>query len=214
MNGIERLFKRLYEHFGPQYWWPAESKFEVMIGTILTQNVNWKNVETAISKLKKERIMTPEKILKTDDYILHGYLRSTGFYRQKSARLKEISRKILEEGSVEDFLDADELRTRLLGIKGIGPETADSIALYAGDIPIFVVDAYTKRILERCYGIQGSYEYIQDIFHKNLPEDLHKYQEYHALLVKLAKKHCKVKPICQGCPIALDCGFTTQKATS
>ncbi len=214
MNDILKLFNDLYEYFGPQYWWPADSEFEVMVGAILTQNVNWKNLEKPISKLKEEELLDPEEILKTDDDTLHKYLRPTGFYRQKTERLKLLSKEVVDTGGVERFLNTDELRIHLLNIKGIGPETADSIILYAANIPYFVVDAYTKRILKRRYGIEGSYEEIQEIFHKNLPQDVSTYQEYHALLVKLAKRYCKVKPICEKCPVTGNCGYSTQRAAS
>ncbi len=205
MESLEKLYTKLFEHFGPQKWWPADSDFEMMIGALLTQNVNWKNVETAIDRLKSEGILDPKSILRTEDTILQELIRATGFYRQKTARIKELASAIIDAGGVETFLNTDNLRRRLLEIHGIGPETADSIALYAGNRPCFVVDAYTMRILKRRYGIEGDYDSIQERFQRVLKRDVKLYQEYHALLVKFAKDICRVKPLCVKCPISYDC---------
>ncbi len=214
MEDLEGLYIKLYNHFGPQNWWPAESRFEMMVGAILTQNVNWKNVEIVIARLKQEGILDPKSILKTPDTVLQELIRPSGFYKQKTNSIKRLALAIIEADGVDSFLNKNDLRTRLLDIKGIGPETADSIALYAGDKPYFVVDAYTMRILERMYGIVGNYSTIQNMFHKSLKKDIEQYQEFHALLVRTAKDFCTVKPRCVKCPVSDRCRYSNQKNTS
>ncbi len=202
MTSTMDLYQRLLEHFGPQKWWPAETRFEMMVGAILTQNVNWNNVETAIDNLKKEGCLTPMSIWEIEKAHLEELIRPTGFYRQKAARLKRLSRCVLENGGVDHFLRQENLRDALLEIKGIGPETADSIALYAGDRPIFVVDAYTMRIVKRAFGFEGSYDDVQGYFQNTVPTDIEIYKEFHALLVRLGKENCsKRSPVCDGCPV-------------
>lgn len=205
MNDLVILYDDLMDHFGPQHWWPAESDFEMIIGAILTQNVNWKNVEKAISQLKDKVTLEPESMIALHDETIHDLVRPSGFFRQKSERLKILSKEIVAVGGVEDYLEQDNLRDELLGIKGIGHETADCIALYAGDRPYFVVDTYTKRIVERRYGILGDYDKIQTLFHNNIPKDTELYREFHALLVRLAKEYCRKKPDCSACPVKKGC---------
>lgn len=204
----------LYAFFGPQGWWPADSDFEVMVGAVLTQNMSWRNVEKAISKLKTEGLMNPEAILETDRETLHECIRATGFYRQKTERLKILSERVIREGGVERFLKHPDIRGELLKVKGIGPETADSITLYAAGVPSFVVDAYTRRILERYIGVCGGYHEIRSFFHDELPRDVSLYREFHALLVRLAKEYCGKKPLCSGCPVARDCTRANRTSTS
>ncbi len=205
MMDLSKLYDELLDDFGPQDWWPAESSFEMMIGAILTQNVSWKNVETAIACLRSENILDPESILETDDKSLEQMIRPSGFYKQKTQRIKRLAAAVLDVGDVESFLERDDLRERLLDINGIGPETADSIVLYAAHMPHFVVDAYTMRILKRIYAVEGDYEYIKKQFHLSLEEDVELYQEFHALLVNLGKNYCKVKPVCEECPVSNYC---------
>lgn len=212
MEEIKELYDTLLEEFGHQNWWPGETKFEIILGAILTQNVSWTNVETAIQNLKKRDVLSPKKILDTDDEELYDLIKSTGFYRQKTSRLKRISSLILDEGGIEDLFKNDDLRNKLLEIKGIGPETADSIMLYAAEKPSFVVDAYTYRMMDRCSGINGSYGEIKKLFERSLDKNLLKLQEIHALIVELGKNYCfKNDPSCELCPLFDGCKHANQK---
>ncbi|MCX7795329.1 MAG: endonuclease III domain-containing protein [bacterium] len=198
------IYSALYKAFGPQYWWPAETKFEIVVGAILTQNTNWKNVEKAIDNLKKSGIMSIEGILENKDRIPE-LIKSVGYYRIKTDRLINLMNKIKEYRSLENFLSLplERLREELLSIKGVGKETADSIILYAGDYPIFVVDAYTRRLFSRLGIIKGdeSYDEIQNLVMNNTSRDGYLYNEFHALIVEHCKRYCKKKPICADCPI-------------
>ena len=201
------IYERLLKAYGPRRWWPGESPFEVMVGAILTQNTSWKNVEKAIRELDARRVLTPEGIhrLKTSD--LASLIRSSGFYRVKADRLKAFVDFLFEEfeGKIERMKKEplEGLRKRLLKVKGIGQETADSILLYALQKPMFVVDAYTRRVLSR-HGMisnRASYEEVQELFMKHLPPDGKLFNEYHALLVHVAKSACKKIPKCDICPL-------------
>lgn len=201
------IYQRLYARFGPQGWWPADTPFEVFVGAILTQNTAWSNVEKAIGNLKAHGLMDPFALAGADVGTLEALLRPAGYYRVKAQRLKEAVRFLCVEFSGDMAKMAqvplEEIRPRLLQVKGIGPETADSILLYACEKPIFVVDAYTRRILGR-HGIvdpKVPYEALQRVFMENLPRDVDLFKEYHALLVKLGKTLCRPKPRCQGCPL-------------
>lgn len=201
------IYNRLYKAFGPQHWWPANSAFEVMIGAVLTQNTNWKNVEKAIDNLKDKDLLDPVKLYNIDTVTLAELIRPAGYYNIKAKRLKNLLTLINEsfQGDIERLfsLDTQTLRNTLLSVKGIGPETADSIILYAAKKPIFVVDAYTHRVFSRHRLIpeETSYEEIQDFFHSNLPHDVKLFNEYHALIVKLGKTYCLKKPSCSACPL-------------
>ncbi len=204
---INRAFKLLYSTYGPQYWWPADSAFEVMVGAILTQNTNWANVEKAISNLKAAGLLSPHTLYKLPIERLSELIRPAGYYNIKAERLRAFLEYLHHrwDGDVELMKkeDTEILRQELLQIKGIGPETADSILLYAFNRPVFVVDAYTKRILLR-HGIVGesaTYSEIQDLFHSILPQDSQLFNEYHALLVAVGKNNCKRKPLCRRCPL-------------
>ena len=201
------IFDKLLNAFGPRHWWPGESPFEVMVGAILTQNTSWKNVEKAIQRLKGRRVLTPEGIrqLKTSD--LASLIRSSGFYRIKTDRLKSFVDFLFEEfeGKIERMKKEplEGLRKRLLEVKGIGQETADSILLYALGKPMFVIDAYTQRVLSR-HGLipeKAPYEEVQKVFMKHLPPDVRLFNEYHALIVHVAKTVCKKTPKCDICPL-------------
>jgi endonuclease-3 related protein len=201
------IFYKLLKAFGPRQWWPGDTPFEVMVGAILTQNTSWKNVEKAIQKLKTRRVLTPKGIhrLKTSD--LASLIRSSGFYRIKADRLMSFVDFLFEEfeGKIERMKKEppEGLRKRLLEVKGIGQETADSILLYALQKPMFVVDAYTRRVLSR-HGMisdRASYEEVQKLFMRHLPPDEKLFNEYHALLVHVAKSACKKIPQCDICPL-------------
>jgi len=204
---IRRIYNLLNKSFGPQYWWPGDTPFEVCIGAILTQNTNWKNVEKAITNLKNEHLLSPIALRDTSLSELAGLIRPAGYYNIKARRLKSFISFLFDEheGSLSKMSKQplEELRHKLLNVHGIGPETADSILLYACYKPIFVVDAYTKRIFSRHKLCEEDSDYrdIQNLFMKNLPNDVKLFNEYHALIVKLGKDYCKKKPNCLKCPL-------------
>jgi endonuclease-3 related protein len=204
---LMNIYRRLYQAYGPRHWWPGETSFEVMVGAILTQNTSWKNVEKAIQRLKMNRVLNPEGIYYLKKSQLAPLIRSSGYYRIKADRLKSFVDFLYEEygGDLKRMKRERmvELREKLLGVKGIGPETADSILLYGLKRPIFVVDAYTKRVLSR-HGMiseKASYEEVQKLFMEHLPPDEKLFNEYHALFVHLGKTLCKKKPQCYICPL-------------
>jgi endonuclease-3 related protein len=210
------IYHTLLSFFGEQGWWPADTPFEVMVGAVLTQNTAWRNVERAIENLKKEGVLTPLGLKGIDEARLAELIRPAGYYNVKAKRLKSLI-KFLDGGYGGDLMKMfseplSSLREEILTIKGIGPETADSILLYAGEKPIFVVDAYTRRILSRHGMITDgtSYGDIQSLFMRSLPQDVSLYKEYHALFVQLAKTFCKTKPHCAECP--LEEGWPTSSA--
>ncbi len=203
------IYEKLRGRFGHLNWWPGESPFEVMVGAILTQNTAWTNVEKAIAALKADGSLDAESIAKMDVRKLRRLIRSSGYYNQKADRLKIFSRFFLAApyyGSAERMaqVEMEEMRQILLSIKGIGPETADSILLYALDKRSFVVDAYTRRIFARLgYLPDGvSYENAREFFTRNLPRDLELYNDFHAQIVYLGKDYCRPKPRCEDCPLA------------
>jgi endonuclease III related protein len=202
-----KIYRTLYQTYGPRHWWPGETSFEVMVGAILTQNTSWRNVEKAIQKLKGKGVLNPEGIHHLKRSELARLIKSSGYYRIKTDRLKSFIDFLFEEygGNIKKMgrERLGELREKLLGVKGIGPETADSILLYGLKKPIFVVDAYTRRILSR-HGIiseKASYEEVQKLFMDYLPRDEKLFNEYHALFVYLGKTVCKKTPRCDICPL-------------
>jgi endonuclease-3 related protein len=204
---LYELFRHLLEKLGAQCWWPGTTAFEIMAGAILTQNTNWSNVALSIARLKKAGLMTPDRMY-TKRRSLAGLIRSSGYFRVKSKRLMSFVRYYLDkyQGSVRKMskIPTDQLRIELRQVNGIGDETADSILLYALDRPVFVVDAYTRRILSRHRLIKYSDDYrnIQSIFTDNVPVSAEEYNEYHALLVYVGKKYChKNDPDCSLCPV-------------
>ncbi len=206
---LDKIYNILYKEFGPQKWWPTTTKnkqFEVILGAILTQNTSWKNVEKAIKNLKQKNLIHPTKIAKSNQKSLAKLIKPSGYYNQKADRLKIIANFIIKNKNLEKQ-SIKIIRNKLLNVKGIGPETADSILLYALNKPSFVVDAYTKRIFSRIGLCKKEIDYheLQKIFHKSLPKKTKVYNEYHALIVALAKKNCSKKPICRNCPITKLC---------
>jgi endonuclease-3 related protein len=207
-NKLLTIYTVLFDHFGPQHWWPGETAFEVMVGAVLTQNTNWNNVSRAIANLKADNLLFLPALVELPMEVLAEKIRPAGYYNLKAGRLKNLLYCINDqfEGRVDDFLaqDVETLRRILLEIKGIGPETADSIILYAANKLIFVVDAYTHRILFR-HGLiaeDDGYHEIQELFHSSLPAEVPLFNEYHALLVRLGKEFCKkTNPLCPSCPI-------------
>jgi endonuclease III related protein len=205
---LEKIFKRLDLVFGPQHWWPAESAFEIIVGAILTQNTSWSNVEKALLALKKKKLLDARRLGQVSEKRLAGLIKSSGYYNIKAARLKSFLEFLDDNYSGEIKLLAGQnlpvLRRQLLAVKGIGPETADSILLYALRKPVFVVDAYTKRMLLR-HGLvdkAADYSQVQDIFMRSLKPNVKSFNQYHALLVKLGKDYCyKQNPKCESCPL-------------
>jgi endonuclease-3 related protein len=201
------IYDTLLSFFGEQGWWPADTPFEVVVGAVLTQNTAWGNVEQAIGNLKAKGVLTPRGLQDIDELHLAGLIRPAGYYNVKAKRLKSLMSFLFREyrGDLTAMFTEplSTLRAKLLAVNGIGPETADSILLYAGEQPIFVIDAYTKRILSRHDMITdgATYEDVQDLFMQSLPRDVALYKEYHALLVRLAKTFCKTEPRCAGCPM-------------
>ena len=205
---LDLIYEKLYKHFGPQHWWPADSAFEVIVGAILTQNTNWSNVRRALNNLKKHKLLKPEKLYRISQKRLAALIRSAGYFNIKAKRLKTFLNFLFQsyQGSLKKMsgIDTGILRQQLLSVNGIGPETADSILLYALNKPVFVVDTYTKRILLRHCLIKENarYEDIQDFFMKNLKRDARLFNEYHAILVRLGKEICiKKKPRCEICAL-------------
>ncbi|MFA4989577.1 MAG: endonuclease III domain-containing protein [Candidatus Omnitrophota bacterium] len=205
---LNLIYRKLYAHFGPQRWWPADTAFEVMVGAILTQNTSWPNVEKAIANLKKHKALEPARLYHLPPKKLARLIRSAGFYNVKAKRLKEFLDFFVNNygSSIKKISKAKvaPLRKELLAIKGVGPETADSILLYALHKPIFVIDAYTRRVFSRHKFIQedATYDQVQRLFMLNLKKDVKLFNEYHALLVALAKNYClKSAPKCSVCPL-------------
>ncbi|MBN2138091.1 MAG: endonuclease III domain-containing protein [Sedimentisphaerales bacterium] len=204
---LTQIYEILYDSFGPQHWWPGDTQFEIIVGAILTQNTSWANVEKAIANLKAAGCLTVHAMNNLDQAELAELIRPAGYFNIKAKRLKSFLAWLFDNcaGRLEDLeaMDTHRLRAELLGIKGIGPETADSILLYAFDRPVFVVDAYTARIAVR-HGLiepDAGYEQLQDLFQSNLIEDFRLFNEYHALIVRLGKDFCKPKPKCSDCPL-------------
>jgi endonuclease III related protein len=207
LNTLLQIYELLYKRYGPQYWWPGDSRFEIIIGAILTQNTNWQNVEKAIFNLKSANLLDAEKMHKLPIEKLAELIHPAGYYNIKAVRIKNFLNWLFDkhDGSLElvEQLDTHSLREELLAIKGIGPETADSIALYAFDKPIFVVDAYTARVMTRHRLIEpgAGYEALQELFMNALPAESKLFNEYHALLVQVGKNHCRKTARCPGCPL-------------
>ncbi len=206
---LHDLYDRLSTHFGPCRWWPGDSSFEIMVGAILTQNTNWKNVEQAIENLKKAELLSLSAMSALSAERLAAYIRPAGYYNIKANRLQNFFHLINDQwdGDLEYFLaqPKEVLREELLSVKGIGPETADSMILYAAGKPVFVVDAYTHRILIRHEIIDESFDYhmIQELFLENLEENSALFNEYHALIVQVGKEFCKkTRPACKQCPVS------------
>ena len=202
---LQDIYHRLMDCYGPQHWWPAEEPFEMIVGAILTQATAWSNVEKAITSLKAARALSPEALRRLPLPELAALIHPCLYYNAKALKLKSLAHWLGDR--YQDDLDRlfanniDDLRRQLLSIHGIGQETADSIILYGASKPIFVIDAYTRRILSRI-GLApetSSYTAYQTLFMHGLPTDSELFQEYHALLVCLAKHVCRSRPLCQQC---------------
>ncbi|MCQ6961666.1 endonuclease III domain-containing protein [Methanolobus chelungpuianus] len=188
-----QIYHILREELGPQYWWPAETAFEVVVGAMLTQQTKWSNVEKAICALREHGLLEPGTLAEADIALIEKLVRCCGFYCQKASRLKGVAAYFIEHPMDAVFsLPADTLRQRMLSLKGVGNETADSIVLYAAHKPSFVIDAYTTRIM-KCMGVEGDYMRLKSLFESSLPVDVGIYQEYHALIVEYSKRFCGKK---------------------
>jgi len=204
---LMEVFRKLFQTWGPQHWWPGRTRLEIIVGAILTQNTNWANVEKAITNLRRKRLLSLHALLTFPESTIAQAIRPAGYYNQKAKRLKAFA-SFLERtygGSLRRMFSdtTPQLRQRLLSVPGIGPETADSILLYAGRRPVFVVDAYTRRVMQRHGWIRGNetYEDLAALCQQALPADVQLLNELHALLVRLGKTHCRTRPRCPGCPL-------------
>jgi endonuclease-3 related protein len=229
MHKIQLIYEKLFQHFGARGWWPVTpvggcrgdksfcpiyglslqsemQKLEIMVGAILTQNTSWKNVEKAIIELNKKDLMSIPRLLKVKHDELASAIRSSGYYNQKAKKLKNMA-KFLTQHSIKELetLGINESRKLLLEVNGVGKETADSIILYALNKPIFVIDAYTKRIFYRVGFSEETYDEFHDLFMKNLEPHPKLFNEYHALIVELGKNICRKQPLCEKCPIHALC---------
>jgi endonuclease-3 related protein len=204
------LYDRLHRRYGPQCWWPARSRFEIVVGAIFTQNAAWRNAERAIARLRAAGALALPAVLALSSTRLATLLRPAGTFRLKARRLRAFARHVSRRhgGQLERLLaqPLPGLRAELRGIPGIGPETADAIALYAAGRPIFVVDAYTRRILarHRLVASDADYATVQGFLMGLLPHDPVLFNEFHALLVRVGKEHCRSRPRCEGCPLRFD----------
>jgi endonuclease-3 related protein len=207
MPRLRDYFDALLARYGPQKWWPADSRFEVMVGAILAQNTAWKNVEKAIHNLKVYELLDARKIHELDQDTLALAIKPAGTYNVKAARLKAYIAWFLSrfDGDLEKMkeLSPSRLREEILEVKGIGPETADAILLYALEIPTFVVDAYSHRVLTRheLAMDEATYDDLKEYFENNLPRDAKVYNDFHALIVKVGKEYCRPKARCEQCPL-------------
>jgi endonuclease-3 related protein len=204
---LRDVYNRLLAVYGPQNWWPGDSPFEIMVGAILVQNTAWKNVEKAIRNLADAELLDPRALAEVDAEELQELIRPAGYYRLKTKRLLHLVRFIVKryDGDLDTMFctSLSTLREELLSLNGIGPETADSILLYAGGLPTFVVDTYTHRVLARhgWIGYDAEYYEIKDTFESQLEQDVALYNEFHALLVRVGHLHCRKTPKCDGCPL-------------
>jgi endonuclease-3 related protein len=207
-NNYSEAYRLLYDHFGPQDWWPGDTPFEVMVGAILTQNTNWSNVRKAIHNLKSEDLLSYQSLSLLPADEIAQLIRPAGYYNLKARRLRNLLDMVATtyDGELELFLGDDfgAARENLLAVKGVGQETADSILLYACGHPVFVVDMYTHRVFSRHNMVEEETDYstIQNVFMDHLPQDLQLYNEFHALIVRVAVTFCKkTKPLCGECPL-------------
>jgi endonuclease-3 related protein len=206
-----KIYKKLLKYFGKQYWWPAETRFEVIVGAILTQQTNWKNAQLSIENFKNKGLLDPYLLAEAPTSRVEVLIRQSGFYRQKAGRIINFSKYLVakHDGSLDKLFSGhlEQIRKELLSLKGVGPETADVILLYAADRLCFPIDAYTIRLCERLGVKELGYKELGEFFESNLPKDLEIYKEFHALIDVLGKTFCKTKPFCSSCPLANRCFY-------
>lgn len=202
-----QVYRRLYRYYGDLHWWPGDTPLEISVGAILTQNTAWANVEKAILRLKEDRSLNVTALNRLPHRRLAGLIKAAGYFNVKARRLKNFISFLQSRygGSLAKTFrqETKRLREELLSVNGTGPETADSILLYAGEKPIFVIDAYTKRTFSR-HGVMAyekSYDDFQQLFMKSLPSDAALYNQYHAMLVNVGKDFCRSRPRCDSCPL-------------
>ncbi len=207
MNTAQQIYEALYQHWGEQHWWPADSPLEMILGAVLTQNTAWTQVEKAMQRLKSEQAIDLNRLVETPASTLEEWIRPAGFFRQKARTIQTFCQRIQQHynGSIDTLfeLETSALRTELLSWRGVGPETADSILLYAARRPLFVIDAYTKRFMVR-HGWadeKATYATLASFFTDQLEQDPALFNEFHALIVQLGKTHCRSTPTCEGCPL-------------
>ena len=207
-NNYSEAYRLLFDHFGPQAWWPGDTPFEIMVGAVLTQNTNWSNVQKAIDNLKSENLLSYPSLCQLTTDEIAQLIRPAGYYNLKAKRLRNLLDMVatIYHGELESFIkdDLEPARENLLAVNGIGPETADSILLYACNHPVFVVDLYTHRVFSRHNMVleETDYSTIQNVFVDHLPRDIQLYNEFHALIVRVARTFCKkTKPLCEKCPL-------------
>ncbi len=204
---LTAFYDALEQFYGPRNWWPGDTPFEVAVGAILTQNTSWSNVEKCIAMIKQHDCMDPRRLTALPEEKLKTLIRSSGYYNQKAKKLigflDFLNKEYDSDMDTMKRVPLEKLRSQLLALHGIGPETADSILLYALDKPVFVVDAYTRRVLSRHHLIDPAYDYetIRLFFEDNLDRDVRLYNEYHALIVNVGKDFCRTKPCCEVCPL-------------
>jgi endonuclease-3 related protein len=207
MSVLLEAYEKLFAKYGPQQWWPAQTKFEVLVGAVLVQNTAWRNVEKALENVREAGVLDPHRLHQLPVEELAELIRPAGYYRVKAQRLRNLLKLVVEQydGDLDAMFSGppDILREELLAVRGVGPETADAILLYAGEKPAFVVDTYAQRVLARHGWIDfdADYHMIQEHILSELPSDVRLYNEYHALLVRVGKDHCKTAPKCEGCPL-------------
>lgn len=206
------LYERLFQHYGPQHWWPADTPFEVMVGAILTQNTAWSNAEKAIANLHRADALSPDTIIAAPPEQLAEWIRPSGYFNIKAARLQAFCHWYRERGGYRALhkLQTTPLRKALLVVHGIGPETADDMLLYAFERPVFVVDAYSRRLFSRLALIHGDegYEVLREVVEGTFgrgQKQVKLFNELHALIVAHAKDYCRKRPACRGCPLLRRC---------
>lgn len=205
------VYRRLLQAYGPQDWWPADDAFEVVVGAVLTQNAAWTNVEYALEHLRAAGVLEPEAMLRLPEETLARLIRPSGYFNVKARRLRAVCRFLQQAGGLArlDRMATAELREAWLSVHGIGRETADDIVLYAFHRPVFVIDAYTRRVFERLGVFRGDehYETLRAAFERALGPDVALYQEYHGLIVRHCKAACAVRPRCDDCALRRRCAF-------
>ncbi|MDH3309255.1 MAG: endonuclease [Gammaproteobacteria bacterium] len=206
---VSEIYHRLYAANGRQHWWPGNGAFEIMVGAVLTQNTAWTNVERAIVNLKRARALSPAAIVHAHPRHLAAWLKPSGYFNVKARRLKALCRWVIEQGGVNKIArrETAELRAALLTVHGVGPETADDILLYSFKRPVFVIDAYTRRIFARLGLISGDepYEVLRGLFERKFGTSVSRFNEYHALIVIHGKEICKKQPLCYRCCLSQQC---------
>jgi endonuclease-3 related protein len=212
-DALRALYQALLDLYGAQPWWPAESPFEIVVGAVLTQNAAWSNVEKAIDRLKAADLLSLSALLAADHDTLAEAIRPSGYFNIKARRLRNLCLFLHGQGGLEAFAGCDvaEQRQALLQVNGVGPETADDILLYALERPVFVIDAYTRRLLTRLHLARGdeSYESLRLGFERALTADVFVFQQYHALIVMHAKEVCRKQPLCTRCRLSVSCPTAT-----